>query len=129
MEQVLNLRDKLLKESGFVDIEERDGTLKDPRISRPPKDLAAVDLMDRRPNWEEHVRATARAEYFRLANQALHEHHFPTPLHRQVWKLHAEGMTFRGIAAQLGISKMQVQYRIGRLQYKFFGSLGRFYNR
>lgn len=76
--------DRKLLDSGFHDIENKDGSLKgevDPRtISNALKDKDAREI------------------YYRMATAFLEKHKFASNLERAVWVGHIEGISFRDIA-------------------------------
>lgn len=47
----------------------------------------------------------AKAEYFRLAGQFLHEHSFKNDRDRLIWELHSQGLSTREIAAAIAAQK------------------------
>lgn len=77
-------RDRILRDAGFVDIEEPDGTI------RQTEDRA----FGRRGARE--IETTA--EYYRAAGKLLHEHDsWKSPVERRIWELHAEGASYTRI--------------------------------
>lgn len=90
-----------LREGGFRDIEQADGTLRD----RNRLQYAAnLDPIVRR----------ATAEYFALAARYLAEGLFVCGEDQRVWELHADGLTVREIAKTVGRASSWVQRRITR---------------
>src|SRR5687767_5586212 len=79
------LRDKLLRESGFVDIEDADGVIQQARNrivgqhGQRIANLAEIETV---------------AEYYRLCAKLLHDHPFKSPVERRIWELHAEGASY-----------------------------------
>ena len=79
---------KKLKDSGFVDIEDKNGRLK---------------------LWTSHYFRTrytpssfaARQEYYRMAGQFLHTHVFDSPAEKELWRLHSDGLAAITIYRQL----------------------------
>jgi hypothetical protein len=60
-------------------------------------------------NWDNHIfrRLTPkqfeqRRRYYEQASKLLNSDVFATPLHKEVWRLHSEGIDVRGIAERLG---------------------------
>jgi DNA-binding NarL/FixJ family response regulator len=85
--------DKKLKDSGFVDIENADGTLKN---EVDPRTIASA-LGDN------------RAEYYRQATDYHLSHAFDTLTEECVWSLHCEGKSFRQIANHLDLTFYNVR--------------------
>lgn len=85
----------LLKEDGFVDIEDPTGMF----VNRPALKLSLK--MDRE-------RETNESEYFRQAGQFLYRHSFRGHyryMDKYVWELHCEGATIRAIQAKMLIER------------------------
>lgn len=85
----------ILKEDGFVDIEDSTGMF----VSRPALKLSLK--MDRE-------RETNESEYFRLAGQFLFRHKFRGHyryMDKYVWALHCEGETVRGIREKMLVER------------------------
>lgn len=99
-----------LKEKGFEDIEDTKGNLK-----RWGHTVSLLDNPDAHKVWRD-----SQVEYYRLANQYLFDKTFPSAVWKLIWKLHAQGMTFKAIAGRTGMSRSNVQYRIERMRDKFF---------
>lgn len=77
-------RDRLLRDSGFVDLEDASGWM-EPVI----KPHGPIIGRQRTPAEIETL-----AEYYRCAGQLLHDHKFRTPVERRIWELHAEGVSY-----------------------------------
>ena len=99
------LRDKLLRESGFVDLEgpNGDGELSD-RGNLHPVDESI----------EEHERLAQRmgdgATYVEWAESVLHDGpRFQSREAREVWRLHAEGLSEADIATALTLTRWKVR--------------------
>lgn len=88
--------DKKLKDSGFEDIEQRDGNLK--RWS-----------LDKTVFQRE--RDSAKEEYYRLAGHFLYDHEFESEKDRKVWELHAEGNSLNTIIHKLRELGVKTAYR------------------
>lgn len=82
------LRDRLLRESGFIDLEDAAGNM-EPTI-RPHGPIVG---RDRTPEEIGQL-----AEYYRLAGQFLHSHPFASSVERRVWELHGDGASYTRIA-------------------------------
>lgn len=98
------LRDKMLRDSGFQDLEpDEDGILSD------RGNLHAVD-----ESPAEHARLERRmaegAEYTSWAESVLHDGpKFASRAERETWRLHAEGLSELDIATALTITRYQVR--------------------
>ncbi len=79
---------KKLANSGFADIEREDGTLK------RWDSTAFYDRYDA-------TTAAMKTEYYRLAGQFLHEYEFVSALDKEIWRLHAEGVTYPNISKSI----------------------------
>ena len=76
--------EKKLEESGLENIEQPDGNLK----------LWASQFFKVR--YDATV-FEAKEQYYRLAGQFLNDYRFEDKLDKQIWKMHAEGMSIRTI--------------------------------
>lgn len=99
------LRDKLLRESGFVDLE---GSSGDGELS----DRGNLHPVDESP--EEHERLAQRmgdgAAYVEWAESVLHDGpRFQSREAREVWRLHADGQSEADIATALTITRWKVR--------------------
>jgi DNA-directed RNA polymerase specialized sigma24 family protein len=113
---------KKLEREGFKDIEDQRGRLKTwsgrslhdefkgplPGYHRPGRDYSSL-------TWK-----ASQAEYFRLANQYIHDCSFPSEQHKIVWTMHAEGRSYKEIGKVTGLSERNAMYRVIRLR-KLFG--------
>lgn len=81
--------DRKLKKSGFEDIEQRNGEFKNRVTSNGS------------PSRLDPATFEAWQTYYRLAGQFLHEHQFDSPIERQIWELHADGLSAHKIAVIL----------------------------
>lgn len=87
--------DKKLAESGFKDIEQRDGNLKD---------------------WDSHrfrmrydkFSFESRRDYYIAAEHFLNSHGFSNKKELMIWKLHSEGVSMRSIVIQLEKKKIHI---------------------
>lgn len=89
---------KKLARAGFDDIEQPDGNLR---------------IWSTRPAS---VSRESKAEYYRLAQQYVHEEVFPTKLDRRVWTLHAEGLTNEDVARAIKKSIGSVEWHIKKMR-------------
>lgn len=88
------LRDKLLRDSGFVDLEDEDGAMKQATT------LVLGDHGTRRSQGRYEARLDeieTTAEYYRRASQLLHEHSWRSPVERRIWELHTEAASYTRI--------------------------------
>ncbi len=100
------LWDKKLADSGFVDAESRNGSLKDYHSFRLQKtDRSCLDP----------VSLEAKESYYRFAGQFLHSHTFGSEVERTIWTLHGEGLSVRNIGKHLGMPTMTVHHKLARL--------------
>lgn len=84
--------DQKLADSGFVDIEQRDGHIK--KSSRTKFGASSEVAM------------SAKEEYYRYAGYFLHDYPFPTHVHRRIWELHSQGQGRFRIMATLKAEKV-----------------------
>lgn len=74
-----------LKDSGFNDIENENGVLKDSKFGyRIYEDTDSMYV-------------TAKSQYFYLAAEFLNDHKFDNEIDKKVWELHCEGATCQEI--------------------------------
>jgi Mor family transcriptional regulator len=92
--------EKKLKASGFVDIENADGSLK-----------AEVD-----PRTIAYALKDGRAEYYSGAAVFLTRFKFASALEKSIWHQHCEGISFRTIAASYDLTFYKVRTIINKLQ-------------
>lgn len=76
---------KKLKDSGFNDIERRDGEFKDSRGI--PTQLRVTKVF-----WE------AKETYYYLAQHFLTEYKFESELEKTIWEYHLNGISYRNIS-------------------------------
>ncbi len=88
---------KKLKNSGFEDIEDTKGYLKEWSSKYLKKSNGGV-------------KAKAKEEYYRLTGQFLYDHKFESPLEKRIWRMHAEGMSGESITAILKAKKVNIYH-------------------
>ena len=93
-----------LREIGFDDIES--------------KGIYARPDVDRRTWRRACAERESRIAYFALADEFLRSFRFQKPRHRDAWELHAQGLSVRQIAKDLGLTRNQVGPLIARLRRK-----------
>lgn len=100
-----------LKQSGFVDIEKKNGQLMSPTSSNTFLDRHSVFRKMSDENRLETALTARQAleDYYRLARQFLHDFQFKKPYHKKVWELHSEGYPHKGIALKLNLSVATVK--------------------
>lgn len=85
-----------LKKDGFDDIEDSSGNIKNLHKSKflPSKHKGT--------SYEGiKLRNDAKQEYYRFAEQFLHDYPFDTKLEQLIWQYHSEGIGYRHIPAEL----------------------------
>src|SRR5271166_3422085 len=94
--------EKKLRDSGFADIENKDGSLKEEVNTR----TLAYALKD------------GREEYYKEAREILNgeKTKFTTLLDYTVWKLHSEGVSFRKIGQELKLTFYKVRTIVKKIQ-------------
>lgn len=92
--------EKKLKDSGFNDIENADGTLK---AEVHPRTIAYA-LKD------------GREEYYNGATTFLDKFKFSSALEKSIWHMHCEGESFRDIATAYDLTFYRVRTVINKLQ-------------
>jgi hypothetical protein len=95
---------KKLADSGFVDIERPDGSLK-PEVDYRSLDSTRGDSLQ-----------DGRQEYYYIAQDFLNRGKFANLLDYTVWKLHAEGMSFRDIGNELKLTFYKVRSTVKKIQ-------------
>jgi len=89
----------LLRESGFRDLEEADGSLRDRwHHNRAVKTPVLV--------------REAVVSYFDAVGSYLHHGEFDSAVDRQIWELHGEGWTNPEIGELVGLCKESVRLRV-----------------
>jgi Mor family transcriptional regulator len=91
---------KKLADSGFIDIERPDGSLK------PEGDYRTVD----------HGLQDGREEYYYSAQDFLNQGKFASLLDYTIWKMHAEGISYRQISAELKLTFYKVLNIVTKIQ-------------
>jgi DNA-binding NarL/FixJ family response regulator len=92
----------ILKESGFVDIENN----KNPDL--PVKS-------DVRRDSKKFSDFASVQEYFLKASHYLNKGSFESEREKEVWKLHSEGQSMQEIGKLLGLSKTTVHYYVHKI--------------
>lgn len=133
LNQLIKDWDKKLKESGFVDIENRknfklkgmgsggDVYLGNNSIEKLITDQKVIELNNGglKQGYSSLLWKQSQEEYFRLASQCLHEFDFKSVLERIIWQLHSEGLTFDEISKELNITLDKARRTIERLGTEF----------
>lgn len=94
--------DEKLAKSGFVDIENKDGTLKQ-EIN--PRTIAMA--LSQKESVE---------SYFEMASELLNTHQFEEPLERAIWEDHCDGGSLRQASAKYGRSVWAIRKIILKLK-------------
>ena len=94
--------DKKLLDSGFVDLENKDGSLKE---TIDPRTVANA-LKDKE----------AREIYYSMATEFLIKHKFLSRLEKAIWSAHIDGVSFRDIAQISSITFYRVRKIVTELQ-------------
>lgn len=94
---------KKLKKSGFEDIEQADGRLKDWHSFR-------FAVAGQNP-----VQMYAKTRFYDAAREMLTKYTFATAQDRKIWALYSEGESARGIARQLKLGRIKVNNAVNRL--------------
>jgi Mor family transcriptional regulator len=95
-----------LADSGFQDIERADGSLKPEVDYRSLDSTRGNNLID------------GRQEYYYTAQDFLNRGKFTSLLDYTVWKLHAEGMSYRTIGKELNLTFYKVNTIIKKVQHQ-----------
>lgn len=95
---------KKLADSGFEDIENADGSLK-PEVDYRSMDSTRGDILH-----------DGRQEYYSIAQDFLNRGKFATLLDYTIWKLHAEGMSYRDIGNELKLTFYKVRSTVKKIQ-------------
>ena|ERR1700677_398938 len=102
LEKLKNKWDKKLLDSGFHDIENKDGTLKaeaDPRtIANALKGKASIEA------------------YYSQATQFLNAHRWSNNKDKAIWEGHCNGLSFRTMAKLLSLTYYRVRNIVIKLQ-------------
>lgn len=94
---------KKLEDSGFVDVEQADGHLKQYHAS-----------LFRRKKTK--TFNSTKKEYYRIAGQFLHMHRFKNQLEHDIWSAHCVGKSFREIGEVKNISEQKVRRTVERIR-------------
>ncbi len=97
------LWDKKLKQSGFIDAENKNGQL-----------LSFHSFHFNHPStgWD----MEARAEYFRRCEQFLNNHEFKSKRELNMWTMHSKGDSLRKIAIKLQMNRIKATEMLNRLK-------------
>lgn len=111
--------DKQLELSGFKDIEDRrTGRLKvwsgQIQIQRHTYPFFSVQSGYSSLVWKE-----SQAEYYRAAGQLVFSARFKSKIHRNIWRLHADGFTQEEISRAVGLTERQIRYAISQMRIGF----------
>ena len=93
-----------LKHSGFNDIEDSVGNLKEHHAHKF------------RSKRKSHTEIVVKERYYQLASQLAHSHKFDSDLDHAVWALHANGKYESEIADMLGITKSKAHRIIANVR-------------
>ena len=96
------LWDEKLKTSGFIDIENSDGSLK-PGVHAWTRKKAEADKDN-------------REMYYRIAAEFLHTYTFKSSVARRIWEAHANGKSIRHIAHSLKLKTYLVHRTVTQLK-------------
>jgi DNA-binding CsgD family transcriptional regulator len=104
-----------LAQSGFIDVERNDGSLKGALPGSFFSIRRGIDDHFRALGWQDH---SARATYFQQANRWLHAHAARnlTRRDRAIWREHACGRSSSEIAAALDLNRRSVSRIIAKLR-------------
>lgn len=94
---------KKLKKSGFEDIEQADGKLKEWHSFK----FAVAG--------QNAVQIYAKTKFYDSAREMLTKHTFETTQDRKIWALYSEGESARGIAKKLKLGRVRVNNAVNRL--------------
>jgi len=110
--------DRKLKDSGFVDIENRKtgmlitwaGSIScDDKHAMQKANYGYTSLV-----WKE-----SQAEYYRIASQCLHDRDFRNELEREIWELHVDGHSYKEISKKINVTLDKARRTIERLAKEF----------
>lgn len=102
----------ILKQKGFVDLEDAKGNLKEETAVRQYAEWArerySILGSSEKPNrtgklarsQQNELRLETRSEYYRLARHFFETYKHFRPGDKRVWALHADGLSYRKIAGQ-----------------------------
>jgi predicted transcriptional regulator len=113
MKSLKNLKKKWykkLKDAGFVDIEDADGNLRSSasRFSYlySPAEFREIEM------------------YYQVAQALLHTEYLPVGRDREIWRLHADGLTVREIARLMSVDKDTVNRVINDIKRRYIEPQG-----
>lgn len=86
--------DRKLKRSGFKDLEDAKGNLK--------------EFVSSRYKHKEFITYFAQERYYQLADQLLNDYDFSSSEDKMMWRLHCEGKTINTIATKISKSESYV---------------------
>jgi hypothetical protein len=92
--------DKVLKESGFKDIEAGNGNFSSFSTHTKLSSFTPEGL-GRFMEKVAHSGLTSREEYYRFAGFFLHDYQFKTTRDKEIWEAHANGDTYREISERM----------------------------
>lgn len=101
-EKLKNKWDKKLLDSGFTDIENKDGTLK---AETDPRTIANALKMKE-----------SREIYYTQAREFLNTHRWSNNKDKAIWEGHCEGLSFRRMAEILSLTYYRINIIINKLQ-------------
>jgi DNA-binding NarL/FixJ family response regulator len=104
---------KKLKNSGFVDIEDALGRLKEHSTS--------ITLLSR--GWNP-VKVETQTRYFQLVGNFLNDNKDFTDIQRIIWEMHGQGLTLRQIAKNINWSKSGVHIIVSKFRKKMLKLYG-----
>jgi len=128
--------DKKLRDSGFVDIEDRKtGLLKKcggDQIVVPEGfeklgccwteieiKTSMADHQFNNKGYSSFVWKQSQAEYYRIAAIMFHDGEFKNLREKEIWGFHSEGVSTREIAKKMGLTQRQVFYTIQTIEKRF----------
>lgn len=83
---------------------------------------AELKPLSSRKDYSSKLFKESQVEYYRLARQYLYDKPFPSQLHKDIWELHADGMSINAIKRKLKIPWHIVRYRIDSLRKQFYST-------
>ncbi len=102
---------KKLADDGFEDIEYFDHSME-------PRDMMVKEASKLALTHAQ--KFTATEQYYIEAGQFYWSHAFSSPLNKQVWFLHSEGIPHRKIVAKLGVSYQSIRSIINKYKTLMF---------
>lgn len=111
--------DEKLRASGFEDIEDRrTGLLKAWSGKGAPNPYGNIQKKGG-GRYTSLVWKISQADYYRFAGHFLHAGKFKNKEHRNIWRLHCEGLSLSAIAKKLGLTQRQARYTVSLIQKEF----------